>query len=362
MNQIGTNHTDMIEIDGSIGEGGGQVLRTSLSLSLITSQAIKIWKIRAGRKPAGLRPQHLKSVQAVKEISGGTVSGAEIGSTLVEFTPGSVKPGKYTFDISTAGSTSLLLQAIFLPLSLVDGHSKITIYGGTHVPWSPCFHYLAWHWLPYLSQMGFNHEISLDLAGYYPKGGGKISVDIFPHEKLIPINLVHRGKVKEIRGVSAVSNLPRKIAERQRNQVLKRLGSRYPLNDIRIKDLPSNYKGTLLLLLVSCEYSRACFFGLGELGKPAEQVADEAVDSMLAYLDTDGAIDPYLADQLLLPLAVIKEPSKLSTSKVTSHLFTNARIIQRFLPVDIRIDGEIGFPGLILIEPRHFLNHGVNYV
>ena len=341
----------MIEIDGSIGEAGGQVLRTSLSLSLLTQKPLTVFNIRAGRKSPGLKPQHLKSVSAAREISGGTVTGGKIGSRLITLIPGAIQPGEYFFDIGSAGSTSLLLQTIYLPLSLANGNSRVIICGGTHVEWSPCYHYLVWHWLPYLLQMGFNFDLSLEHAGYYPKGGGKISVDIAPINHLKPINIIKRGKVNQIRGISAVSNLPRKIAERQRNQVIRRLGSRYPLNDIRIKDLPSYNKGTVLLLLVECEHSRACFFALGAPGKPAERVADEAIDSTIEYLDSEGAIDPFLADQLMLPLAIMDLPSRLTTTKITNHLQTNAIIIRHFIPVDITIEGLIGCPGRIEIVP-----------
>ena len=334
-----------------MGEGGGQVLRTSLSLSLITQQPFAIHQIRAKRKPPGLRPQHLGSVIAAKDICSGRVIGEELGSKSIKFFPGSIKSGNYTFDIGTAGSTSLLLQTIYLPLSFANHYSKVTIYGGTHVPWSPCFHYIAWNWLPYLSSIGIDLSVSMERAGYYPEGGGKIIAQMSPLKKLSPINLLQRGKVKEIRGISAVSNLPRKIAERQRDQVVRRLGTRYPLNDIRIKDLPSNNKGTILFLMIECEHTRACFFGLGELGKPAEGVADDAIEATLNFLNCDGAIDPFLADQLLLPSAIIKSTSIFTTSKVTNHLLTNAKIIMQFLPVEIRIEGNLGCPGKIKILP-----------
>lgn len=341
----------MIEIDGSIGEAGGQVLRTSLTLSVLTQKPLRIINIRAERKSPGLRSQHLKSVSAAREISGGTVSEGKIGSGSISLIPGPIQAGKYFFDIGTAGSTSLLLQTIYLPLSLATGNSKVTICGGTHVEWSPCYHYLVWHWLPYLLQMGFKFEISLERAGYYPRGGGRISMNISPIQDLKPINIVKRGKVNQIRGISAVSNLPRKIAERQRNQVVRRLGNKYPLNDIRIADLPSDNKGTVLLLIIECEYSRACFFALGAPGKPAEAVADEVIDSTIEFLDSEGAIDPFLADQLLLPLAIMDLPSKLTTTKITNHIQTNAKIIKHFLPVEITIMGEIGRPGKIEIVP-----------
>jgi RNA 3'-terminal phosphate cyclase (ATP) len=200
--------------------------------------------------------------------------------------------------------------------------------------------------------MGWNIEIDLILAGFFPRGGGEIQAKLMPASRVLPIHLVLKGKAKKISGISAVSNLPRKIAERQRNQVVKRLGSRYLLNDIRIVNLPSKHKGTLLLLLVECEHSRACFFGLGALGKPAEIVADEAIDRVLDFLSAEGAVDPYLADQLLLPMALAKESSKLSTSKLTNHLLTQARIIEKFLTVNITIDGRVGIPGIISVEPK----------
>jgi RNA 3'-terminal phosphate cyclase (ATP) len=342
----------MIEIDGSIGEGGGQILRTSLTLSLITLQPIRIQNIRAGRKQPGLRPQHLQTVLAAAEICGGKVSGAEIGSTSMIFSPGTVAAGNYSFDIGTAGSVTLLLQTIILPLAVTNKKSKISVRGGTHVPWSPCYHYFAWHWIPYIAQMGFTQEFFLEMAGYYPRGGGRVSGIITPYEHLTPLDLQNRGKIKEIRGLSSISNLPRKIAERQRNQVIKRLGSKFPLNDIRIKNIPSNGKGTMMLLIVECDYSRACFFGLGALGKPSEKVADEAIDALLDFIAADCSIDPFLADQLLLPMVLSRGSSIMSTSKVTNHLLTNAEIIKRFMPVDIQIDGGLGSPGMVVVKPK----------
>jgi RNA 3'-terminal phosphate cyclase (ATP) len=205
--------------------------------------------------------------------------------------------------------------------------------------------------MPFLHQAGYNARIKLEAAGFYPPGGGRIQATIRPAKHLVPLQITERGPLKQIRGISAVASLDRRIAERQRSQVLHRLGDRYRLNDIRIAQLPGRVKGTFLLLLAEFERSQACFFALGELGKPAERVADEAIDALEAFLATDGAVDQYLADQLLLPLAFAAGKSRLHTACVTSHLVTNAEVIRAFLPAVIEIEGEVGQPGLVTIQP-----------
>jgi RNA 3'-terminal phosphate cyclase (ATP) len=341
----------MIQIDGSIGEGGGQVLRSALALSMTTGQGFKMKNIRANRSQPGLRPQHLEAVKAACEISRAQCEGGSIGSTSLEFIPRKIHPGRYRFEIGTAGSTSLVFQTVFLPLSRADVASSISITGGTHVPASPSFHYLDFHWLPFLRRVGFEAAIHLDSAGFYPQGGGKFSGTIRSTKQINPLELVQRGQLKRIRGMSAVANLDRRIAERQRNQVLHQLGDRYPINDLRIAQLPGPSRGTMLLLLVEFEYTQACYFALGELGKPAERVADEAVESFESFIVSDGAIDQYLADQLLLPLSFASGNSIFKTSQVTNHLITNAAIIQKFLEVNLEIEGDIGRPGIIRIIP-----------
>ena len=342
----------MIHIDGSQGEGGGQILRTSLALSLLTNQPFEMVNVRAGRQQPGLRPQHLASVKAAASISKADVEGATPGSTRLVFRPGEVHAGRYEFNIATAGSTCLVLQTIYLPLSKAASGSNITITGGTHAPKSPSFEYLDQHWLKTLRLLGFDIHLDLIEAGFYPQGGGKIQARIRPTPQTLELNLSQRGQLQQIRGVSAVANLDRRIAERQRNQVIHRLGDSYRLNDIRISELPSRFKGTFLLLLADFEHSQACFFSLGALGKPAERVADEAVDALVEFLATDGAIDAYLADQLLLPLAYASSSSQLRTSRVSNHLLTNASVINTFHPNCIQIRGSYGEPGDIIIHPR----------
>jgi RNA 3'-terminal phosphate cyclase (ATP) len=341
----------MITIDGSIGEGGGQVLRTCLSLSLITGKGFQIRNIRANRKRSGLRAQHLKAVEISARIGNANVEGANLNSTSITFSPKKISSGRYTIDIGTAGSTSLVLQTIYLPLSRGHVSSSIKLVGGTHSPWSPSFDFLKQHWLLFLEKMGFNVTLNLELAGFYPQGGGRLHAIIHPSGSVSPLILTKRGSLQRIRGVSFVSNLKRQIAERQRNRVVQRLGHHYPLNDIRVVEYPSKFKGTSICLICEFEHSQCCYFALGELGKPAESVADEVVDRIKAFLSTDTTIDEYLADQVLLPLSLANSRSTFSTVKITSHLLTNAEIIKAFLPVEIKISGKIHSPGIISINP-----------
>ena len=341
----------MIEIDGSLGEGGGQVLRTALSLAVLTHQAVQLKNIRAGRSKPGLAAQHLEAVQAAAAISQAEVAGASLGSTRLKFAPGEIRPGNYHFNIPTAGATSLVLQTVFLPLCLAGVASNVTIGGGTHVPWSPCYHYLERQWLLALEAMGVEARLMLELAGFYPQGGGTLRATIQPAKKLEPLHLVERGALLRIRGLSGVANLDNEIARRQKLQALRRLEPVCRDTKIETLELPSHTKGTFILLLAEFEYSQAAYSALGELGKRAERVADEAVAPLLELLETDGAIDPYLADQLLLPLALASGPSQIRTAAVTQHLLTNAEVIRAFLPVNIEVEGDLGQAATVRVVP-----------
>jgi RNA 3'-terminal phosphate cyclase (ATP) len=343
----------MISIDGSMGEGGGQIVRSALSLALLTGKGFTLTNIRAARATSGLRAQHLAAVNAAARISHAIVDGARVGSQQLTFAPGTIAPGHYHFDIGTAGATSLVLQTVLLPLALADEPSQLTITGGTHVPWSPCFHYLDWHWRVMLARMGISFELSLQRAGFYPEGGGEMVAMVHGRARPHGIDLTHRGELRRIRGLSAVANLSPEIAERQRRQVLTRMCTVAPQVDteIVIESFPASSRGTVVVLLAEFEESQACFAALGARGKPAERVADEAVNAFARFLQSDGAIDPWLADQLLLPLAVTHENGKFRTSAVTRHLLTNAQIIRYFLPVEIDINGQLEQPSLVSVGP-----------
>jgi len=340
----------VLHIDGSIGEGGGQVLRTSLALSVLTGKAFRITNIRRRRSKPGLMAQHLKAVEAACAVGTAHVSGDRLGSQELVFEPTGIRTGQFHFDIGTAGSTSLVLQTIVYPLSLGNADSNLTLVGGTHVPWSPCFHYLQLHWLFYVRKIGFEIRLDLESAGFYPRGGGRVRAAVRAVRKLLPISLTNRGSLKRIRGISAVARLSREIAERQRRQALNKLGGLASAAEFEFLSLNAPSPGTFLLLLAEFEHSQCCFYGLGARGKPAEHVADEAVNELRDFLSTDGSVDYYLADQLVLPMALASGESEIRSSRITQHLATNAEVIKIFLPVSIEMDATVGLPGSIRIR------------
>lgn len=342
--------TDLVHIDGSQGEGGGQVLRSSLTLSLLTGRPLLIEQIRAGRKQPGLAAQHLAAVRAAAAISGAELAGAEMGSTRLHFRPAGLFPGRYRYDVGTAGAVSLVLQTLFLPLALAPAPSQITIIGGTHVPWSPSFDYLQRVWLPLLRRLGFAAELSLIRAGFYPRGGGQIEAHIQPAGALYPLEITRRGELQRLTGLSGVANLPGHILRRQAEQMEKRLSGRLSAPIAQV-EWPAQGAGAAAFLCAGgASGGLGGFTGLGQRGKPAERVADEAINALQTYLATGAAFDPHLADQILLPLALIPQPSRFTTSAITLHLLTNAAVIRAFLPISIEITGDLGEIGEIVVS------------
>ncbi|HEY1859951.1 MAG TPA: RNA 3'-terminal phosphate cyclase [Gemmataceae bacterium] len=339
----------MIEIDGSEGEGGGQILRSSLALALLTGQAFHLKHIRAGRAKPGLQPQHLTGVRAAAVIGQARIRGASLGSTDLTFEPGEVVAGNYHFDIKTAGATGLLLHTLYLPLALRgQGPSKLTLVGGTHVLASPCYHFLDVTWRAYLDLMGLPLKLRLLRTGFYPRGGGMIQVEIPSCERLHALHLPERGRVK-VHGFSAVAGLSEDIARRQAKRAVHRLArltspDRFPLQQWE------GGTGSVLAVVVETTPAPALFFGLGARGKPADKVADEAVNDALAYLDAaPAAVDRHSADQILLPLALADGPSTYSVAEVTQHLLTNLTIVCRFLERELDCEGAEGQPGVVKI-------------
>lgn len=342
--------TEPVVIDGSMGEGGGQVLRSALSLSLLTGKPLEIHNIRARRPKPGLMPQHLKAIEAAATVGGAQVRGAELGSTRVYFEPGQVTGGNFRFDIGTAGSTSLVAQTVAVPLARCGTGSVVTVTGGTHVPWSPCFHFLQLHWLPLLSEIGFRISIEMERAGFYPEGGGLIRMAVDPAGELKPLSRSERGALRSLRGLSAVANLDLSIAERQRRQALRRLAAMGIAAEIEVLTLPARSGGAFLLLLAHFDRARCCYYALGERGKPAERVADEAVEQLQRFLTTEAAVDEYVGDQLVLPLTLAQGTSQLRVARLTRHLLTNIEVVRTFLPVTIDVAGQEGHPGLVRIH------------
>lgn len=343
----------MIEIDGAYGEGGGQIIRSSLTLSMCTGLPFRITNIRKGREKGGLRPQHLQAVKSSAEISGAAVKGDELGSDQLEFVPKSIKHGEYRWDIGTAGSTSLVLQTLLYPLHLAGVTSRIDITGGTHVRWSPPYHYLQWIWLPLIRELGYQASIKMLKAGYYPQGGGRVQLTVEPSRtSLQPMDLTERGVLESVKGVSVVSNLPSHIAERQRDQAISELEDLPCPVEVGIQRPDSPGKGTAVILQAIFASSVGCYFSLGALGKPAERVAEEAARGLRGFIQGKGALDKYMADQILLPLGLIHGESRYTTEEITNHLLTNRYIIQQFVEVSIEIEGKEGEPGMVRVQGR----------
>jgi RNA 3'-terminal phosphate cyclase (ATP) len=342
--------TSLLELDGAAGEGGGQILRTSLALSLITGKAFHLANVRAGRPRPGLQPQHLMSVQAAAAIGGARVQGAARNSMDLVFEPGTVVPGKYHFDIGTAGATSLVLHTIYLPLALCAAPSEVTITGGTHVKASPSFDFLDTTWSAYLALLGLRLRPRLLRAGFYPRGGGAIKTDIPSCPALNGLQLEEARAERRVTGISAVAGLPADIARRQAHRAAKRLRAARVEADIIEETWPGG-PGTVVSLTVAAEPVPALFYALGERGKPAERVADEAVEQVLAHLDADRpAVDLHSADQLVLPLALARGPAHYPVTEVTRHLTTNVTVIRQFLDRTIVCEGEEGSPGWVRLE------------
>jgi RNA 3'-phosphate cyclase len=340
----------MISIDGARGEGGGQILRTALAMSAITGQALHIHNIRGRRPKPGLMAQHLQAVEATAAVTRARVQGAKLGALDLTFEPSLLAGGNYRFDVGTAGAVILVAQAVVIPLSFAATVSRVTISGGTHVPWSPSFHYFAWHWLRLLERSGFRISAALERIGFYPRGGGRVSVDIEPTASLSPLSLTARGALRRIRGISLVASLDLSIAERQRQQALRRLGGLCDDIDIELQQFASYSPGTALLLLAEFEHSQCCCVALGARGKRAEHVADEVVEALDVFLESGAAIDEHAADQLIVPLSLVSGTSELHTSRITQHLLTNVDVVRLFLPVHIDVRGAVGSPGQVRIH------------
>jgi RNA 3'-terminal phosphate cyclase (ATP) len=344
----------MIEIDGSHGEGGGQILRTALALSCLYRKPFRIVNIRRNRKKPGLQPQHLTGVRAAQAISGAKVTGDNTGSMELAFSPGEVKAGEYSFDVGTAGSTLLVLQTLLPPLFLAESESRITLIGGTHVPFSPSYHYVSDVFAPALAKLGLEVRLSIDSCGFYPRGGGKIHAEIQPAGKLLPLRNPERGRLREITGFSAVGRLPGSIAERQRKAAAETIrsgiGGPAPGARIELLDVPTPGRGTFLFLRAESENSVAGFTALGAIGKRAETVGEEAARYFLGYYSTDTALDPNLPDQIIPYLSRSAERSVFTTSRITQHLLTNLWVTGLFQTFTHRIEGTTGEPGRVTIN------------
>lgn len=323
----------MIVIDGSQGEGGGQILRSSLALSLVTGQSCRIEQIRAGRRTPGLLRQHLTATLAAAEIGGAEARGAEIGSSELTFIPGRTRAGDYSFAVGTAGSTSLILQTLLPALMLADQPSSIAIEGGTHNPLAPPYDFLSRAFLPLLSRIGPRVSSELVRYGFYPAGGGRVIYRIEPAAKLERLDLPVRGEIRARQARAIVANLASHIAARELKVIARRLSWKEEwMKAEEVKD--SRGPGNVVVIEIESEHVTEVFTGFGERGVTAEAVAAAAVDEAREYLAAGAAVGSHLADQLLLPLALAGGGS-FTTVAPSRHTTTNIDIIRRFLGVSM---------------------------
>ena len=353
----------MIEIDGEQGEGGGQLLRSALSLSAWLGRAFRISNIRARRPEPGLKPQHLAAVEIAARVCGAEVSGAERGSRELRFRPGVARPGRYRLAVGTAGAATLVAQTAFPPLWAASGASTVVIEGGTHVPWAPPAEYLAGVFAPSVRRLGLPLDARIVRRGFHPRGGGLLEADVAECASLDPArpNEWRRPARERIHVAltAVVCSLPRTIAERLLARAAGILESRGWATATRLAQCGEPV-GAYLFIAVSAENPRrdewiaGGFVGLGRRGRPAEAVAEEAAGEALDFLESEAAVDFRLADQLLLPAIVSGVALRFRTNRVSAHLRSNADLISRFLGpcVAWTPDGEVAVRAPAETPPR----------
>jgi len=318
----------MILIDGSEGEGGGQVLRNACAMSLITGEPFRITKIRGGREKPGLMRQHVTAIEAAFAIGGAECEGLAVGSTEITFRPGRIVPGDYRFAVGTAGSSGLVLQTILPPLMLADAPSRLVLEGGTHNMSAPPFDFIAKTFLPIINRMGPRIEARLLRHGFYPHGGGRMEIEIAPAQ-LTPIACLDRGALRHRSATAVFAGLPFDIADREIR--VARAALDWPEESCAVRQLPEDQgPGNILLLEAGFEQVTEIVSGFGKLGTSAEAVAKSAAARMAGYLASEAFAGPYLADQLLLPFA-LAGGGAFTTVKPSQHTLTAAVLIERFL-------------------------------
>jgi len=350
---------NIVEIDGSMGEGGGQILRYSLSLSALTLKPVKIFNIRAKRDNPGLRPQHLTAVKALARVTNAIVKGDSVGSMELYFEPRTRKPGNYRFDIGTAGSVSLVIQAILPALLFSNGYTRVEITGGTDVSWSPPIDYMRYVFKHNLSLLGVKIDIKVNKRGHYPRGGGHVVLEVYPLDKpLESINIVESNGVKYIRGLSHAVKLPEHVAERQATSAAKYIREvlgiepEIELETYKPGEDPHLGPGSGIVLYAETNnYTRIGSDSLGAKGKRAEDVGLEAARNLVEEIKTGMAFDKHMGDMLIPYIFLAKGRSVIGVSKITLHTLTAIMVARKFLPeasVEI-INGE-GKPGRIIVD------------
>jgi RNA 3'-terminal phosphate cyclase (ATP) len=325
-----------VDIDGSRGEGGGQILRTSLALSIVTGRRLRMRKIRAGRKKPGLQRQHLACVEAAARLCGAQTTPLEVGASELVFTPGTEWPTEFTIDIGTAGSTTLVVQTVLVPALAAPHPVRVTITGGTHNPLAPPFEFLERVFAPHLRAMGADLTLTLVKHGFLPKGGGKIVVEIGP-SKLKPIEMVEAGKLVARRAVAMCASLPRHVGDRELAVAQERLDN----PKCELLEFPNDGPHNVFMVEVElASGARELVTSHGRKGYPAEDVADDALDDLEDFLEAGVPVGEHLADQLVLPMAMAGGGRFRTMAPLSLHAMTNIETIREFLDVPIRVETD----------------------
>lgn len=327
----------MIEIDGSFGEGGGQIIRSSLALSALTGKSVHIFNIRAGRKKPGLKTQHTMAAKAAARVCNAAVEGDKIGSSEIIFEPSDIVAGHYEFKIPTAGSMTLIAQTVLPPLMMAGGGSTILFEGGTHNPWAPPFDFLQRSFLPQLAKCGPTVKAKLERPGFFPNGGGQFTLEIQPSPKLSGFELLTRGSAPVPKVVAMVSQLPIHIGQRECETICRKAGwSRHCSRVIDVED--PRGPGNVVLIELTSSNVNAIFTGVGKQGVKAESVASRVWREAKAHLASEAPVEEYLADQIILPMGLAAQqgqPSSFRTDTLSLHSSTHLDILKRFLDIDI---------------------------
>lgn len=340
---------EVVLIDGSFGEGGGQIIRTSLSLAALTGRPLQIVNIRARRSRPGLQAQHLTAVRAAGALCGAELTGDQVGSASLFFRPtASVRANQYRFNIGTAGAAPLVAQTVLVPLTFAGDASRVTITGGTHVPHAPVEEYLEAVYLPALLKLGLEARLTSPRHGFFPKGGGELEIDLGAAPPMRPLLWTDRGRLQSLRGFLVTCGLPEHVAERGAKTLESGLKGFLRGVKIEHREKPGLSPGAAVVIAAECASGMAGFSALGERGRPIEQVAEEACKAFRKWWASGQACDEHLADQLVLPLALVNGESRWTTPVVTEHLRTVLWVAQQFLPVEAAVTERVGGGEVVL--------------